>query len=183
MKEIILLYIKKLIQLAVRGANAETFISSIMPMIKISVLLSPFAIVSSKVSGWYIDNGTYVLIVCSAIICDWVLGIWKHLKYGTFSLKYNAIGLVTKTALVVFGVLLFEGLSELTREATFITSPLQMITRLVIFMYPSLSAFENMYKVSDEKFPPKAFMDRIYKWSNTMEVKDLMGNNKKDDED
>ena len=109
---------------------------------------------------------------------DWVFGIWKHLKKRTFSFKQNAIGLIVKIALTTGAAFLFEGLGSIVKDsADIIVVSLTTVTRVIVFLYPAVSAWQNIYIVSDERFPPKAWMDRINKFNENLNVKELTDEN------
>ena len=141
---------------------------------KLSLIASPFILIWDKLVKWGIPNQDYILIVLGAILVDWVFGIWKHLKKRTFSLKQNAIGLIVKIALTTGAAFLFEGLGNIVKDsADIIVVSLTTVTRVIVFLYPAVSAWQNIYIVSDERFPPKAWMDRINKFNENLNVKEL----------
>lgn len=149
--------------------------------IKVSLILTPFIFVWDKISNWGINNQDYILIVLGAILVDWLFGTLKHIFFTRdFSLKQNAIGLTTKIALATAGGFLFEGLNYIVSESEYIVTATQMVTRIIILMYPGVSAFENIYIVSGEKFPPDAWMKRLKKWKSSLNPKDLIDNEKHD---
>lgn len=145
---------------------------------KISLIVTPFVYTIDKVVKWSVQNETYVMIVMGAIFIDWIFGSIKHIFFTkTFTLKNNAIGLIIKITLAVGGGFLFEGLNFLVSDSDTILSIMKTITRVIVFMYPALSAFENIYIVSGEKFPPKAWMERLKKWNNSLDPNDLTNKN------
>lgn len=156
------------------GATQESF-SGLLSTAKFSLLVTPLILLWNKIVNWGINNQDYILIVLGAIMIDWFFGTLKHLFFtGTFTLKRNAIGLTTKISLAVAGGFLFEGLNYIVSDADFVLTTSKMLTRMIILMYPGISAFENIYIVSGEKFPPKAWMERLMKWRNSLNPKDLM---------
>ena len=145
---------------------------------KISLIAYPFIFLWDKLVKWGIPNQDYILIVLGAILVDWAFGIWKHLKKRTFSLKQNAIGLIVKIALTIGAAFLFEGLGSIVKDsADIIVVSLTTVTRVIVFLYPAVSAWQNIYVVSDERFPPKAWMDRINKFNENLNVKELTDEN------
>ena len=142
--------------------------------LKLSLITSPFILIWDKIVKWGITNQDYILIVLMAILLDWFFGIWKHLEKRTFSFKKNALGLILKIALTVGTGMLFEGLNSIVKDsADIIVVSLTTVTRVIVFLYPAVSAWENIYIVSDERFPPKAWMDRINKFNENLNVKEL----------
>lgn len=149
-------------------------IDGFMATAKISLWITPFVFIWDKISQWGLLNQDYILIVLGAIFIDWFFGSIKHFRFTyTWSWKGNAIGLVTKIGLAVGGGFLFEGLNSLVAESDTVVSIMKIITRVIVFMYPAISAFENIYVVSGEKFPPKAWMERLKVWNETLNPNDL----------
>ncbi len=141
---------------------------------KLGVILTPFIFVWEKLSKWGITNQDYVLVVLSAILIDWFFGVWKHFKKKTFSFKKNAGGLVLKLALCKGAGMLFEGLNFIVKDsADIIVLSLTIVTRVIVFLYPAVSAWQNIYVVSGERFPPKAWMERINKFNENLDIKEL----------
>ena len=145
--------------------------------LKISLAVSPFIFVWDKIVKWGIPNQDYILIVLMAILLDWIFGIVKHLQKRTFSLKKNSSGLILKIALTVGAGMLFEGLNSIVKDsAHIVVLSLTTITRIIVFLYPAVSAWQNIYVVSGERFPPKAWMDRINKFNENLNVKEFTEN-------
>lgn len=152
-------------------------------VVKLSLVITPFVYIWDKITNWGIENENYILIVLGAIMIDWLFGTIKHLFFTyTFSLKRNAIGLTIKIGLAVAGGFLFEGLSHLISESDsdILVSGSKTVTRVIILMYPGISAFENIYVVSGEKFPPRIWMERLKAYKTTLNPKDLYDQNKDD---
>ena len=142
--------------------------------LKLSIIAYPFILIWDKLVKWGVPNQDYILIVLGAILVDWFFGIWKHLKKRTFSLKQNAVGLIVKIALTTGAAFLFEGLGSIVKDsADIVVITLTTVTRVIVFLYPAVSAWQNIYVVSDERFPPKAWMDKINKFNENLNVKEL----------
>lgn len=176
MKKILIYFSKQLIK-----ATQTNYLLSIFATTKIAISISPVIWLYERLFNWGFENLDYITIVMGAILIDYISGTIKHIwftkneKTGrpTFTLKGNAVGLILKLGLAVAGGFLFEGLSHLTREASFFETPLRIITRVVVFMYPAISAWENIYIVSGEKFPPKKWMEKFGIYKETSNIKDL----------
>lgn len=142
--------------------------------LKLSLIASPFILIWDKIVKWGVSNQDYILIVLMAILLDWFFGIIKHLQKRTFSFKKNALGLILKIALTVGAGMLFEGLNSIVKDsADIVVLSLTIVTRVIVFLYPAVSAWQNIYVVSGERFPPKAWMDRINKFNENLNVKEL----------
>lgn len=141
---------------------------------KISLAVSPLIFVWDKIVKWGIPNQDYILIVLMAILLDWFFGIIKHLQKRTFSFKKNAIGLILKITLTVGAGMLFEGMNSIVKDsADIVVLSLTIVTRVIVFLYPAVSAWQNIYVVSGERFPPKAWMDRLNKFNENLDIKEF----------
>lgn len=166
------------------GATSSDYLISFLSTVKFSLALSPIAFIFDRLFSWGFDNQDYIIIVMGAILTDYFFGTIKHIFFTknedgkpTFTLKGNAVGLLLKLTLAVGAGFLFEGLSHLTREATFIETSLKVITRVIVFMYPAISGFENIYIVSGNKFPPKIWMEKLGLYKESSDIKDLFDKN------
>lgn len=165
------------------GATSSDYVFSLISTFKFSIVISPLAFFYDRIFAWGFDNQDYIFIVMGAILIDYIFGTVKHIFYTkksdgrpTFNFRGNATGLLLKLTLAVAGGFLFEGLSHLTREATFVETSLKIITRVIVFMYPAVSAWENIYIVSGEKFPPKKWMEKLGLYRESSNIKDLFDN-------
>lgn len=159
------------------GSVKEKLLSSSI----IALITAPLVFVFDKLSVWTIENSTYITIVCGAILTDWVFGSIKHLFFTrTFSWRNNAAGLTLKIALVVGGVFLFESFHFIVQELTWIEQMLKIVTRLVVFIYPATSAWNNMSIVSNGKFPPKSWLDKITNFNKDLDITNFKSKNKEE---
>lgn len=149
--------------------------------VKASILLgatfSPLAFIIQHITDWYITNQGTIYLFFGAIIVDWISGIWKHLKKKTFSWKLNGLGLLVKIGMVVFGSFLAESMPHFLGDNNIVTTSLITILRLSIFMYPAASAWMNMSVISNGKFPPKKWIDKLESFNKNLNIKELTDDN------
>jgi len=137
--------------------------------IKLGLLVSPFALLWDKFSKWTIDNEAFILFVLGAIIVDHIFGSIKHAFFDKdFSWIKNIIGFFTKLGLVVGCGFLFEGLQVVIHKESIVTDYLEIITRLIVFLYPAGSAFGNSSIISGGKFPPDAWLKKLKKFQSNL---------------
>ena len=149
------------------GTIKEKLISSSV----IAFITAPLVYLFEKLSVWTIQNSTYITVVCGAILVDWFFGSIKHLFFTrTFSWRNNAGGLMLKISLVVGGVFLFESFHFIIQEVTWIEQMLKIVTRLVVFIYPATSAWNNMAIVSNGKFPPRKWLEKVDAFYNNLDI-------------
>ena len=150
--------------------------------LKLSVLVSPLLFFVEAFTTWGVANIYYITFVLGAIIIDHLLGTWKHLYIDKdFTIKKNIKGLFAKIIIVILGAYLFEGINHIVEKDTFIKDYLLIVMRLMVFLYPGGSALGNMSIFTKGKFPPKAWIKRLDKFQENLDVEDLT-NKKKENE-
>jgi len=165
--------VKANLELIHSGAISERLWASL----SLSFAFSPFAIVLDQINDWYFHNYSYIAFVFVAIIFDHALGTWVHgLIKRDFSIKKNIIGFFTKTVLVIIVGIIVEGMTEIMVHDNIIKDYFSLIARLMVFIYPAGSALMNCAVITNGKFPPIGFMERMKNFN-----KDLSINNFKEE--
>lgn len=163
-------------------AQGATFKARFMSTLSLATFLAPFIYIGDKITNWVMCNNDYMHIVLGAIFVDYVVGTINYLlkkkkddkgHVMKASLKYNALGLCTKLFVAVAGGFLFEGLNHLVSEVNILFDALKIITRVVVFLYPAISAWDNLSIFSNGKFPPKKWLKIATKTYNEMDINEL----------
>ena len=150
--------------------------------VKLSFLLSPlFAIpmfiwtrISTGFESWFDLNFAYIMVVFGAVAIDHLFGSYRHAYIDKdFNWKQNVKGLFFKIAIAICGAFLFEGIDHIIEKDSILKDYIQMVCRLIDFLYPAGSAFGNMSVVTGGKFPPKAWMDKLSKFNENLNPEDL----------
>lgn len=160
-----------------KAIHIGTLLVQFKATIKLGILLSPLIFLVEKLSRWGIDNSDYIIVVLFAIAIDHVLGTTKHLYFDKdFTIKKNLKGLVIKIGLVVACGFLFEGLQVIVHKESLVTEYLKITLRLIVFLYPAGSAFGNSSIISNGKFPPQSWLDRLKKFQENLNPKEIVEN-------
>lgn len=145
----------------------------IQKLLMLSLMISPFTWIVDRLAEWHIGNSDYVTFVIGAIIIDHILGSLYHAFWlRDFSFKKNIYGLLTKLIIVVCVGYLFEGLDTLMVKGSILKDYTVMVLRLMVFLYPASSAFQNSYEMTGKKFPPMAFMEKLKRFSESATIND-----------
>lgn len=140
----------------------------IQKLLMFSLMISPITWILERLNEWHIGNSDYVAFVIGAIAIDHILGSMYHAFWlRDFSMKKNIYGLITKLVIVLCVGYLFEGLDALMVESSILKDYTVMVLRLMVFLYPASSAFQNSYEMTGKKFPPMAFMEKLKKFSES----------------
>lgn len=168
LKNMVLSYLINIL-LSLKLIHVGSFVIKLKASIKLAFLLSPIIFIWDKISKWGMDNSEYISFVLLAIAIDHILGTIKHLKIKDFKIKKNITGLMTKIGLVVACGLLFEGLNVIINQETLVKDYLTILTRLIVFLYPAGSAFGNSAFLSNGKFPPQSWLDKLKSFQSNLD--------------
>ncbi len=143
----------------------------------LSLSASPFAVLIEKFTAWYNINYGYVVFVLIAIMFDHFLGTWVHAFIKRdFSMKKNIQGLLIKCSMVLMVGVLVEGFKHILGSENFITDYFNLVSRLMVFIYPAGSALMNCAIITNGTFPPTSWMGKITKFNSNMDLKYFKGN-------
>jgi hypothetical protein len=135
----------------------------------LSIAASPIAYVIDYYSGIICDNKKFIVLVFSAFLVDVACGIWKHLKAKDFSFRELMTKAMTKIAISFLAMVLFNALAGMEGiDESGIKVYLLMIGKLMNLIYLSGSAFNNIYFITEGKFPPIAWMNRMKNFNETL---------------
>jgi hypothetical protein len=159
------------------GINIDKVKSSFV----LSSILTPAVYLSDFILDWRTENKAFLIFVLGAIAIDHIIGTIIHAFYlRDFSLIKNIKGLLTKIFLVMAIGFLFEGMSYILKEESFIATYLGMLLNLTVFLYPAGSAFLNAAIMTNGVFPPVGLINKIRKFGENANLKEIIPEQKTD---
>lgn len=139
---------------------------------KLAFYLSPIAVLITDLQIWYMDNSQYVAVVAWAIMIDYILGTIRHIFVDRdFDFRKNISGILRKGFLVVAVGYLFEGFNVIITHDSLISQYLEIVARLMVFLYPAGSAMGNSSVLSGGRFPPVGWMNRLNQFRQNADPK------------
>lgn len=138
--------------------------------LKLALPLSALGLLINDISNWGVSNVSYIGGVLGCIAVDHIIGSVYHLRQRDFTLKRNAVGLVTKIGLCAGAALMFEIIQHAMKDAPLIYEYLKMITRLIVLLYPAGSAFMNMSALTNGVFPPIGWIKKIKAFNSDLDL-------------
>lgn len=147
---------------------------------KISGILGLFiTVLIPELIIWYDNNNAYIRIALGVIAVDHFLGSYVHrFKIKDWDWRQNITGFGVKLSMVVAFGFIMEGLAHITMEDDFIYRYVKMSGRILVVLYPGISAMKNMRIITNGVFPPSVFFGKAEDAFNTGDIRKL----KKDDE-
>ena len=142
-----------------------------------TIMLSPFVYIFDFVRDFLIPEKYFFQTVIFLCLADVGMGILKSIKLRRFSMLVLVVGLATKLGVSYIAIQIFQAFSS---PQEFINSPdarnyFVLTWKLLIMTYPALSAFNNIFYVSNKKFPPLWWMMRMQNFNKDGNVEKLLG--------
>lgn len=142
-----------------------------------TIMLSPVVYIFDFVRDFLIPEKYFFETVIFLCLADVGMGILKSIKLRRFSMLVLVVGLATKLGVSYVVVQIFQALSS---PQEFINSPdarnyFVLTWKLLVMFYPALSAFNNIFYVSNKKFPPLWWMMRMQNFNKDGDIEKLIG--------
>ena len=142
-----------------------------------TIMLSPFVYIFDFARDFLIPEKYFFQTVIFLCLADVGMGILKSIKLRRFSMLVLVVGLATKLGVSYIAIQIFQAFSS---PQEFINSPdarnyFVLTWKLLIMTYPALSAFNNIFYVSNKKFPPLWWMMRMQNFNKDGDIEKLIG--------
>jgi len=161
----------------------EIFSSSLFLNLELSFKISAVAgffgsLFFPLFSNWIELNGSYVQIALGVIALDHLLGSYVHkFEINDFNIKKNITGFMIKISMVIAFGFMMEGLAHITIEDDFIYRYIKMSGRILVILYPAISAMKNMKIITKGVFPPDAIVGKLENFTKDLDVEKLKRGN------
>lgn len=129
--------------------------------------------ISERIIGWYLESYVFIFVLGLALIADLIAGIWKHMKFNSFSPRKMITGFSQKIGLVILVYFLTEAFIQIISDAELDSIYFKVASKIMIFIYPAGNALVNIGIITDGKFPPLAFLKKFEKFNKTLNINDL----------
>jgi hypothetical protein len=121
-----------------------------------------------------IENKTFIVLIFSSFIADVILGMWAHLKKKDFSWSELFTKGLTKIGVSLLAMIMFNAIAGVEGVGeSGIKVYLLLVGKLMNLFYITGSAFNNMFYITDKKFPPIAWMKRMKEFNTTLDTSKL----------
>jgi hypothetical protein len=137
------------------------------------------ALVFPELMQWYTINYSYVNIALAIIAIDHILGTITHSRMykDDFDWRKNITGFGVKVSMVVVFGFIMEGLAHITIEDDFIYRYIKMSGRILVILYPAISAMKNMKIITKGVFPPDAIVGKLENFNKDLDIEKLKRGN------
>lgn len=143
----------------------------------VSLVVSPIAWLLTYILGYankvLLRDHDFIAGIVTVVIIDGIMGAWKWIKLSKFNEKKLAIGIIEKLAICIFAMVIFNTLILAAGDHPDIVSYMNLLAALTILIYPALSAFKNMFFITNGKFPPIGWMRKMESFNDTANIDEI----------
>lgn len=134
--------------------------------------IAPIAFILNLMGWWWADNQQFGSFMCMVLITNAVVGIYFHLKFKTFNWKDFIVKNLEMTFIVIAGYLSMETL-RYTAGDNIAGELFKALIQVCTLLYPASKIWKNIYILSNGKYPPKFFMERLYDFEKNGDLNDF----------
>ena len=142
-----------------------------------TIMLSPVVYIFDFVRDFLIPERYFFQTIVFLCLADALMGAAKSFKLNRFNPLLLIIGLAAKLGVSYIVLQVFQAISS---PQEFINSPdtrnyFILSWKLLLMTYPTLSFFNNIFYVSNKKFPPLWWMMRMQNFNKDGDIEKLIG--------
>lgn len=155
---------------------AETLLDNFQLSFKAAAVIGFIpTLIFPNLSVWITENINYVSFAFGTIALDHVLGSIAHSRFykNDWNWKNNISGFFIKLSMVVAFAFLMEALAHITIEDDFIYRYIKMSGRILVIIYPGLSAMKNIKIITNGAFPPDAIIGKMERFNKTGDLNEF----------
>lgn len=144
--------------------------------------LAPFAFVLDMINAWFNENGQFFTFLCVGLLVNMLVGIWKHMKKGTFDWKLFFIKNGEMGVLLIITYVMLDML-RITAGDNFAGEAFRVLIQVMTLFYPTSKVIKNVYIISKGKYPAKWVMEKLYNFEKNGDLNEFFTKKNKTDEE
>jgi hypothetical protein len=153
--------------------HSGPFASKMISALKLAAVPAVGLSISERITGWYLERETYLIILAFSLIADLILGVWKHFENHSFSFERMLLGFTKKLAFSIVFYFFSEAFLQILQDAKFESLAITGFLRILLFAWPAGNVMVNMGILTGGKFPPLFVLNKIAKFNKTGDLKEL----------
>ncbi|MDV4026830.1 hypothetical protein CMT52_21145 [Elizabethkingia anophelis] len=166
MKTLLTYFLTNLIQIHFGATMNEKLFSTFKIVAIPTIGFSLF----EKLTGWYIENYIFIILLVGAWIGDLIVGVWKHYKMDSISLKKMLLGFAEKGGIILIAYFIIEAIIQIMSDGDLDSVYFKIFTKILLFSYPAGNIAINMGIITNGKFPPIGFLKKFEKFNSSLDL-------------
>lgn len=148
---------------------------------KLVATFGPVAYILNLIHFWFANNKEFVSGFLVIVFLNAIVGLMKHHKTNTF----NWMTFLKKTSLMLMVVIVVYILLSIVGKFagdSFVSEAFQILVQVMTLFYPASKALKSIFVLSDEDYPPKWIMKKVYNFEEDGDLGDLFKTTKNEAE-
>lgn len=142
--------------------------------------LAPVIFVLDLVNWWFKENQQFGTFMCIALLINLIVGVYFHLKQGTFQFKHFMFKNV-EMASVIIGVYIMLEMLRYTAGNNIAGEIFKVLIQVTTLLYPTSKVLKNIFIITGGKYPPKFLMDKLYNFEKNGDLSEFFKSKKEDE--
>jgi hypothetical protein len=164
--------LKFLSKIALLADNQPSFIDKLKYFFQVISTLGPIVMIFEGLSGWFIENKRFSILIIAALILNLGVGVWYHLKMNSFSWEEFILKNAKMAAILILAYTMLEMIA-ITAGQNILADGYRTLIQVSTLLWPGGKALKNLYILSNKQFPPAFIMERLYNFEKTGNLNDL----------
>lgn len=153
-----------------KGTLSQKFVASV----QLSVAPAAAITLTERLTNWYIESEFFMFLLCIVIMIDHIVGSIRHWLFDRdFTFKENLKGLILKLGVIIAGFLVLSTIDNILSKLEFFKLYFSVLVQLIVILYPGSSALSNLSIITNGKFPPNGFLEKIKNFNKSADIEDL----------
>lgn len=170
--------LKFLSKIALLVDNQPSLIDKLKYFISVIATLGPIVMIFEGLSGWFIENRRFSILIFAALILNLGVGIWYHCKMGSFSIEEFIFKNIKMAAILILSYTMLEMIA-ITAGQNILADGYRTVIQVSTLLWPGGKILKNLYILSNKQFPPAFIMERLYNFEKTGNLNDLFPDQQK----
>ena len=167
-----IMILKFLSKIALLADNQPSFIDKLKYFFQVVSTLGPIVMICEGLSGWFIENRKFSILITAVLIINLGVGIWYHLRMKSFSWEEFILKNIKMAAILILAYSILEMIA-ITAGQNILADGYRTVIQLSTLLWPGGKVLKNLYILSNKQFPPEFIMERLYNFDKTGNLKDL----------
>lgn len=172
------LFLKIFTDIVLIADSKSSFSEKAVYCFKVLIAFAPVAYFLDCINAWFLTNKDFAAGVLVCFFISMGMGVWRHLKFGTFDFEEFFKGNSMMLAVLIVVYVLLE-IVRATIGENFGGDIFKITIQVVTLLWPVSTALKNTCFITNGKYPPEFIMNKLYNFEKSGDLKELF--NKKEE--
>ena len=139
--------------------------------------LAPIVFALDLINWWFKENQQFGTFMCIALLVNLAVGIFYHLKMGTFNPKDFILKNIEMAGVIIVVYIMLEML-RYTAGDNLAGEIFKITIQFITLLYPTSKVLKNIFIITDGKYPPEFLMNKLYNFEKNGDLSEFFKSKK-----